>query len=299
MATANGLLVGSSAVMGEVREELRVLARYDVPVFLSGETGTGKGAAALFLHRASARAGGPFVVQSMTMLTPGLEADRFSGHVAGSFTDAKGDLPGAVESANGGSLFLDEIADASPATQGVLLHVLEDTSVQRSGEYRRRLVDVRLILATNENLTQAVLARAFRKDLYHRLPPVGVTMPPLRQHLDDLPELAEALLARTVTRYRCPDRSLGPLELGWLAEYSWPGNVRELDRALQQWLIQGSFPPEILSGAPSGAPLGRRARARATVERHRGNKSAAARELGVTRMTLYRWLADDRDPREA
>lgn len=293
MAASDVLLVGSSAAMGEVREQLLELAQHDVPVFLQGESGTGKGAAARFVHRGSARGRGPFVTLSMTMLTPGLELDRFAGHAAGAFTDAKGDMPGALEAAYGGSLLLDELGDATPPVQGILLHVLEDRQIQRQGEHRPRAVDVRFILATNRDLEEAVARGTFRKDLFYRLPSVGVTMPPLREHLDDLPELVAVLLERAAMRYRCAVRPLGRTALDRMAVYAWPGNVRELERTLERWLVQGRLPPAIV-GDVGERPGDRRAvQAREALARQGGDKSAAARNLGVSRTTLYRWLGRD------
>lgn len=297
-ANADGLLRGHSAAMRDVRERLRLFAPVPWPVRLHGSSGSGKGQAARFLHLCSDRRSGPFVIQSMAGLAEGLEVAQLTGHVAGAFTGAVHDRPGAVENAHGGALFLDEIADASLTAQNVLLHLLEDGCVRRVGESRPRLVDVRMIVATNKNLEEAVEAGRFREDLFHRLGRFVVELPSLRDHKEDIPEIAAALLHRFAAQLGRDVLSLSPAAIDALQAYDWPGNVRELEWVMREYLVLGSLPllgtgKRMVGGIQACRTRASRAvRARAAVAQHGGDKTAAARSLGISRMSLYRWLKE-------
>jgi DNA-binding NtrC family response regulator len=293
--TAFPQLLGESRIMRVMRERLIALAQVPWPVILSGRSGTGKRVAAHYLHAASPRRAGPFVTLSMTTLAAGLEHDDLAGHVAGAFTGARGDRIGAVESAHGGTLFLDEILDASPAAQGRLLHILEDAAIARVGEVRARSVDVRIVVATNRSIAEAVLRGEFRPDLSYRLGSLGVRLPALVEHLEDVPLIAAAALARFAADIGQPPPELPESVLERLLDYSWPGNVRELENALRHYLVFARLPDTILRPRATRAAGDRPARIRAALAAHGGTKRRAAQALGVSRSTLYRWLADARD----
>jgi DNA-binding NtrC family response regulator len=297
---AEPALLGSSARMQAVRERLRTLAVVPWPVRIEGPTGSGKGLAARFLHAASRRAGGLFVSQSLTLLPPGLELARLVGWARGAFTGAAAESPGAFESAHGGTLFLDELACAGPEVQAALLQLLEDGEVRRLGEPRPRRLDVRLVFATNTNLEDAVGSGQFREDLYHRLGSLVVRMPALREHADDIPEIAAAILARRAAEAGLEPPRLSAHDLAGLLALDWPGNVRELENALLHLLAVGAL-PESLAAPPEGW----RAWLEESLLRHGGNKTAVARQLGISRRTVYRALATpersptrDRQPSE-
>lgn len=297
-ANADGLLLGHSAAMRDVRERLRLFAPVPWPVRLHGSSGSGKGQAARFLHLCSDRRSGPFVIQSMTGLAEGLEVAQLTGYVAGAFTGAVHDRSGAVENAHGGTLFLDEIADASMKAQNVLLHLLEDGYVQRVGESRPRLVDVRMIVATNKNLEEAVQAGRFRDDLLHRLGRFVVQLPSLRDHREDIPDIAAVVLHRFAAQLGREAPVLPAKVMETLLTYDWPGNVRELEWVMREYLVLGTLPSlgpakRVVEGVPPcSARSARAARARAAIAQHAGDKTAAARSLGISRMSLYRWLKE-------
>jgi DNA-binding NtrC family response regulator len=272
--------------MRAVRERLRALAQVPWPVRIEGPTGSGKGLAARVLHRASPRAAGPFVAQSLTLLSPGLELARLVGWVRGAFTGSAGESPGAFESAHGGTLFLDEIACAGTEVQAALLQLLEDGEVRRLGEPRSRRLDVRLVFATNTNLERAVTRGHFREDLYHRLGSLVVQMPALKDHPEDIPEIAAAMLARRAAEAGMEPPRLTPHDLARLLAFDWPGNVRELENALLHLLAVGALPDSL-----AVPPAGWRARLEESLLRHGGNKAAVARQLGISRKSLYKALA--------
>jgi len=273
--------------MQDVRDRLLTFAGLPWPVRIEGPTGSGKGVAARLLHSASCRAAGVFIAQSLTLLAPGLELARLVGWTRGAFTGAATESPGAFEAAHGGTLFLDEIGCAGPETQAALLQLLEDGVVQRLGESRPRRVDVRPVFATNACLEEGVRARTFREDLYHRLGSLVVRMPALTDHAEDIPELAEAILSRRAAEAGVPPPVLGSSDTEHLLTHDWPGNVRELENALLHFIAVGELPTSVTMRAGRGW----RAQLDESLARHAGNKSAVARDLGVSRRTLYGELA--------
>jgi DNA-binding NtrC family response regulator len=307
-----GVMVGRSTPMRAVFALLERAAASDATVLLTGETGTGKEAAAESLHLSSPRRDGPFIVIDCGAIPPNLLEAELFGHEKGAFTGAASARAGAFEAAGGGTIFLDEIGELALDLQPKLLRALERHEVKRIGANEHVTVDVRIIAATHRDLRAEVNARRFRADLYYRLAVVEVSLPPLRERPDDLPLVVEHLLAQASPAQR--SELTASSFLAHLAAHRWPGNVRELRNYLDRCLALGvdlAPSPSVegaAAGEPSTAPAGvdasvplREAREAATrrferaylddLLRHHGdNLAAAARVAGVDRAHLYRLL---------
>ncbi len=296
-----GDVVGRSVRMREIFGVLERIAPTDLTVLLSGETGMGKDVMARALHERSARGKGPFVVFDCAAVAPTLIESELFGHVKGAFTGASSDSVGAFERADGGTLFLDEIGELSLELQPKLLRALEQRTVRPVGGQREVPVDVRIIAASHRNLERAVKQGVWRQDLFFRLSVVGIEVPPLRQRLEDLALIVDAIL----TQLQCT-LTVSPETLHILARYEWPGNVRELRNVVESAAALADGPtlePRHLvffkpsrkeEGSLSGLDLAgksletiERAAIAQTLERCKGNKTHAAKVLGISTSTLY------------
>jgi two-component system response regulator AtoC len=239
--SSGDLLLGSDdGRMREVRETLEQVADTDITVLIRGESGTGKELVARTLHRLSSRHDKPFVKVNCAALPSELLESELFGFERGAFTGAQKRKLGKFEFANGGTIFLDEIAEMSPALQAKLLQVLQDGEFSRLGGERDVQVDTRVLAATNRDLEDAVAKGEFREDLFYRLNVVTVTLPPLRERGPAIPLLIEHFLARFARDYKKTPRPLSPEALAVLVAYPWPGNVRELENMLRRIVVLGS-----------------------------------------------------------
>jgi DNA-binding NtrC family response regulator len=273
--------------MQGVREQIRALACLPWHVRIEGPTGSGKNVAARMLHQLSTRALHPFVCCSLAMLPDGLELSELVGHRRGAFTGAVEDRAGAFEAAHTGTLFLDEIGTASPQAQRYLLRLVDEGVTRRLGEYRDRPVDVRLLFATNVDLEAAARQGAFRDDLLARMRVLILKMPALAEHPEDIPELAEHFLERKCREAQMRAPPLGDEAMGRLMAFSWPRNVRDLESAVEHYVAFGRLPDTIARVQRSDDW---RARLDEVLHRHRGNRSRAAEELGVSRKSVHEEL---------
>jgi transcriptional regulator with PAS, ATPase and Fis domain len=288
-----GALVGASAQMRAVFALLERAAAGNVTLLVEGETGTGKEGAAESVHRLSARRDQPFMVVDCGALPPQLLESELFGHEKGAFTGAVAARQGVFEAASGGTVFLDEIGELAPDLQPKLLRVLERGEVKRVGADRYERVDVRIIAATHRNLRSDVNERRFRSDLYYRLAVLVVTLPPLRERIEDLPLLVEHLLGELGADATQAARLRTPAFTGELMAHRWPGNVRELRNYVERSLALVDAP------RAGGASPRSYKDARASWERtyldallkaSKGNVAAAAREAGLDRAAFYRLL---------
>jgi transcriptional regulator with GAF, ATPase, and Fis domain len=300
-------MVGSSPAMQRVFRLVDRLADSEVPVVIYGESGTGKELVARAIHDTGARADKPFVAENCGAIPETLLESVLFGHVRGAFTGAQAPRPGLFEAADGGTIFLDEIGETSPAMQTKLLRVLQEGEVRRLGETKARKVDVRVIAASNRDLQAMVDAGTFRQDLFYRINVVRLELPPLRDRREDIPALVEHFLAR---HHREDDEPLhiSASALRKLTRYPWPGNVRELENEVQRWLAlcEDRVMPEDLSPAIEGSSvevedpddlelrprverLERELIGRA-MERTGGNQTQAAQLLGLSRYGLQKKL---------
>ncbi len=246
-------LVGESAAMRELRRRISRVAPQDVTVLLRGESGTGKERVAEALHQGSHRKGGALVKVNCAALAEGVLLSELFGHERGAFTGAERRRRGRFEIADGGTIFLDEIGDVTPATQAALLRVLQERTFERVGGNETLKVDVRIIAATNRDLAQMVRDKMFREDLYFRLSSLTIQIPPLRERLEDLPMLAAHFLERDARASGAEPRRLSTAALRRLVEHPWPGNVRELENVLRGSALfcdGDEITPEDLQGMP-------------------------------------------------
>jgi DNA-binding NtrC family response regulator len=304
---AGELALGRTMVFAsEAMRNLAVLvgrvAPRDVTVLVSGESGTGKERVAEAIVHASRRADRPWVRFNCAALTPELAEAELFGHARGAFTGAVRARPGLFGEADGGTLLLDEIGELAPPLQGKLLRVLQEGEVRPVGEERVRTVDVRVIAATHRDLAAEVRAGRFREDLYYRLHVVHLRVPPLRERPEDVPVLARHFLSRFAVRFGLDGLAITDGVLARLAAHPWPGNVRELENALER--LVALSPPEGLDLALLGSegvggqdsaalPLREQVEAYerglvvAALRGAHGNRSEAARRLGISRVTLH------------
>ncbi len=299
-------IIGESAPMRELLEMISYVAPTEATVLISGESGTGKELVAEALHRNSERRQGPFVKVNCAALVETLLESELFGHEKGAFTGAEKRREGRFVQADGGTLFLDEIGETTQAMQVKLLRVLQEQELQRVGGEETIRVDVRVIAATNRRLEEEVAAGTFREDLYYRLNVVMLTVPPLRQRGDDIPLLVDHFARHFAARNRRVFERVSRECLALLTRYSWPGNVRELENAMERGIIlmRGSeltekslpLPIQRQAGAGEMATSGgalsdaERRLILETLAATGGNKSEAARRLGITRKTLQNKL---------
>ena len=312
-------LVGDSKHIRHAREMIERLARSQAPVYITGESGSGKEVAARSIHSKSARADGPFVAVNCGAIPENLMESEFFGYRKGAFTGANQDKEGFFQAAQAGTLFLDEVADLPLQMQVKLLRVIQEKKVRRVGETSEENVNVRIISATHQNLAERVQNNQFRQDLYYRLNVIELRMPALREMPDDVPDIAQALLERLAREMEVPLPVLATEAIEALKQYDFPGNVRELENVLERalalcndatirrndlYLSEHAAPeaPELAttgSHAPSPAtgelPLQEyldkleREAIMAALEKTRFNKTAAAKVLGITfRALRYR-----------
>jgi DNA-binding NtrC family response regulator len=233
---ASHVILGESPAMRSLLELVHRVAASNAPVLITGETGTGKGLIAKALHQASPRAGKPFLAINCSAFQDQLLESELFGHERGAFTGAVTAKAGLFEVADGGAVFLDEVAEMSPAMQAKLLQVLDTGELRRVGGTRQRRVDTRILAATNKDLEQEVRASHFREDLLFRLNVVSLPVPPLRDRKEDIPILVEYFLRRFQLPGQ-PPRSFSPEALGLLMHYTWPGNVRELANTIERLVL--------------------------------------------------------------
>jgi DNA-binding NtrC family response regulator len=234
-----GEILGSSAVMQSVRELIARVANTNSTVLITGETGTGKEMAARAIHRNSARSRNAFIAINCAAVTETLLESELFGHEKGAFTGADKARAGLFEAAHEGTLFLDEVAEMSPAAQAKLLRVLADGEIQRVGSTLTRHVDVRVLAATHRILQEQVIQGRFREDLYYRLAVLPIHLPPLREHREDLHEFCQVFTTRIAAEMKTVPRTLSGPAMAKLMEYSFPGNVRELRNLIERALILG------------------------------------------------------------
>ena len=257
-------IVARSGPMRRVLDLALRIAKVDSTTLITGESGTGKELIAHLVHEGSSRAGGPFITVNCGAITETLLESELFGHARGAFTGAEQLRAGLFEAANGGTLLLDEIGEVSPGMQVKLLRVLQEHEIRRVGENMSRPVNVRVIAATNRELTEDIASGRFRKDLYYRLNVVQLHMPPLRQRREDILPLARVLLAQTAARLRRPVTGFSPRTADQLLRYDWPGNVRELENDLERAIALGvnnlievdDLPEEVRTGGSGTAGFG-------------------------------------------
>ena len=320
-------MLGTSPRMQRIFRLVTKVARTDSTVLITGESGTGKELIARSLHLQSRRSAGPFVPVNVGAIPDTLVESELFGYVRGAFTGAAGARRGLVEEADGGTLFLDEIGEMPPAVQVKLLRTLENSEVRRLGDNATLIVDVRVLAATHRDLQAEVAAGRFREDLYYRLNVVHIDVPPLRERREDIGLLASYFLERAGRRAGREGLEFSPEARSLLDRYDYPGNVRELENAIEhalavsegRLLLPSDLPaalraPRMLprAGSPARPELGvrpgeahrpvadpRDTWSLADVERehilrvlrlHDGNSTAAARQLGISRTTLWRKL---------
>jgi transcriptional regulator with GAF, ATPase, and Fis domain len=258
----NHELVGDSPRMRSVYELIRRVAATDSTVLIQGESGTGKELVARAIHNSSSRADGPFIAINCAAITETLLESELFGHEKGAFTGAIAQKKGKIELASGGTLFLDEIGEFAVGLQAKLLRVLQEREFERVGGTKPMKIDIRFVAATNRGLLQAVEAATFRRDLYHRLNVVSLTLPPLRERAEDISLLADYFVAKAGRKCRMRAKPISPEAQACLLSYDWPGNVRELEHAMERALVMGAtdqilpedLPAEILDATPTTSP---------------------------------------------
>ncbi len=302
-------LKGRSVQLQETIQTAWKAAKTDATTLILGESGTGKEVCARAIHEASPRNNGPFVPVNCGAIPYALFESELFGYEAGSFTGAaKEGKPGKIEMAREGTLFLDEIGELPLEMQVKLLRVLQENRIYRIGDSIGQEVDVRFIAATNQDLPKMMLENKFRSDLYYRLNVIQLTMPPLRERLDDIPNLAQGFLEQFALKYHVPILEIDQAAIHILLQYSWPGNVRELKNMMERLVILAEQPiikeqelvkyfPNILSSqfqeVKHATPLAEekenieKVLIEDTLRQTNGNKSDAARRLGISRVTLY------------
>lgn len=302
-------IVGASREMRQVFDVLRRAAPSEASILIEGESGTGKEMVARALHRNSSRAEGPFVAVNCGAIPRELLEGELFGYERGAFTGAVRSRPGRFEAADGGTLFLDEIGELEPELQVKLLRAIQTREIVRLGSNESRKIDARLLSATNRDLAEEVRAGRFRRDLYYRIRVIEVHLPPLRERVEDIAALADALLQRLADRYGGEPAGITPAALAAIEAYDWPGNVRELENVLERgWILAhgqpldlNHLPPELRGGVPapeipSGLPLEeatdrfRRYYIVRALDAAEGNKTRAADALGVNRSYLFTLL---------
>ena len=302
-----GIVGESEAIKKELARAARLLQHRSARALIVGETGTGKELLARAIHTGGPRRDGPFVVVNCSALPEHLIESELFGHERGSFTDAHASKPGLFEVADGGTLFLDEIGELPLILQAKLLRVLEDKQIRRVGGTKSRTIDVRILAATNQRLSERVREGSFREDLFFRLGSITLTLPPLRERGDDPILLAEVLLEQLAREHGLPAPALTPDLRRLVREYAWPGNVRELKNAVERALLLSPAgelaADEFLPAAkrsvghdapiPFPAPLHQitTAIAHATVKFCAGNRSESARRLAISPRRLRRLLS--------
>lgn len=302
----------SQSPLNALCDQAGKIAPYDVSVLVTGPSGAGKELFARALHYNSLRAEKPFVVENCGAMPDELLASELFGHKKGSFTGAVSDHVGLFEQADGGTIFLDEIGEISPAFQVKLLRVLQEREVRRIGEHQRRKVNVRIVASTNRDLEEEVRAGRFRQDLYFRLAEVTLELPALSRRAIDIPVLAKGFLDKAMQDFDKPVQGFTDEALACMSKYCWPGNVRELQNEVRrmlvlaedEWLTADLLSPRVLRAAPLeeaqetelmaqlDGTLKERVEVlekrilRETLIRHRWNKSSASKELGLSRVGL-------------
>jgi DNA-binding NtrC family response regulator len=305
-----GAMVGRSAPMQELFRAIERVARSKASVLIRGESGTGKELVARALHDLGPRSDGPFVAVNCAAIPETLLESELFGHERGAFTDAREQRIGRFEAAGGGTLFLDEVGEITPAMQGKLLRALQERVIERLGGAQPIPVDVRIVAATNRDLEASIQAGEFRSDLYYRINVVPLAIPPLRQRREDIPLLAEHVLARISTEAGRGKMSLAPEAAELFQSYAWPGNVRELENAIERAAalsdrdeLQAADLPDVVVEGARMATLGEQVRAgrlgfdeavarfesellREALESSGWNQTQAAAQLGITRRQL-------------
>ncbi len=296
-------IVGRDAKMLQVFQQISDVAAYDYPVHIFGDTGTGKELVATAIHNEGHRAGTPFVPINCGALPEGLIESELFGHVKGAFSGAIRDKKGRFELADGGTIFLDEVAELSKNMQVKLLRFLQEGQFERVGGEKTLSVSVKVISATNKDLKEEVRRGRFREDLYYRLSVIPIFIPPLRERKTDIPLLASHFMQEAALKHGQSPFRIAKEVMALMLDYPWPGNVRELQNAIQfafvksngRMLVVDDLPMEIKGqreSLPRRGPV-RKLEIRtvnAALKKAGGNKSRAARLLGVGRATLYRFL---------
>lgn len=299
-----GDMIGQSQAMQKVMENVRKVARTDANVLILGENGTGKEMVARAVHRASPRKNDVFIGVDLGAISETLFESELFGYKKGAFTDAKEDRAGRFEAASKGTIFLDEIGNLSLGLQSKLLSVIQNKEVIRLGTNKKIPIDVRLICATNMPLYQMVNEGKFRQDLLYRINTVEINLPPLRERTDDIPLLAEHFLSIYAHKYNMPSKRISQPAMKRLEAHNWPGNIRELQHAIERAVIMS----DSNTLQPNDFFLSQKEEAegsenvlnttniqetekmliRKVIDKHGGNISKAAKELGLTRASLYR-----------
>jgi two-component system, NtrC family, response regulator AtoC len=313
-AESPGDMVGQSGPLKDVHSLVAKVAPTSSTVLIRGESGTGKELVARAVHDGSKRKGKPFIKVICAALPETLIESELFGYEKGAFTGAAASKPGRFELAEGGTIFLDEIGDLTPATQVKLLRVLQDRQLERLGGVQTLRVDVRVIAATHRDLESLVRENKFREDLFYRINVVPIRVPSLRERKDDIPILAEHFLKRYRKEHGKPSVKIDAKGLAALAAYDWPGNVRELQNVVERLMVLnlsglileqdvrpclagriGDAPAATPSGAPAlGASVAEAEKAaiQAALKQTDGNRTHAAKALGVSRRTLHNKLRE-------
>jgi PAS domain S-box-containing protein len=301
-------IIGGHSKMQAVFQQITDVAQYDFPVHLFGETGTGKELVANAVHNESRRGGAPFVPINCGALPEGLIESELFGHVKGAFSGAIRDKKGRFELADGGTIFLDEVAELSKPMQVKLLRFLQENRFEKVGGEQTVSVNVRVISATNKDLKKEVQRGNFREDLFYRLNVIPIQIPPLRDRRNDIPLLVEHFIQQVTEQSEKPPPRISEAALAVMMEYAWPGNVRELQNAVQFAIVKCNNKMITVEDLPlelkaDQNPAARRGPSKKldtpavqnALEKTGGNKAKAARVLGVGRATLYRFLNENPD----
>jgi two-component system response regulator HydG len=304
-----GSLISSSPAMLSIVDTLRRVAPTEATLLILGESGTGKEVVANGVHENSPRSSGPFVAVNCAAIPENLLESELFGYEKGAFTGAVSSRGGRIAAAHGGTLFLDEVAEMSAPLQAKLLRFIQEREVQSLGSSRGKKVDVRILAATNRDLEEEIKAGRFREDLFYRLNVVSVEIPPLRRRREDIPLLAAHFLEVFSRRHQREVRAIAGEGMDLLLAHPWPGNVRELENTIERAVVLGRdatltpgdlFPSGLQAEEPDRPPpaAGRTLKEaeveiiRQTLERTGGNRTRAAKELGISRQTLLNKLKE-------